>query len=62
MRNASFAFHELHEIKVHEKVLELSMNFHEMQILPFMNLPVHELKAIKVHELYCRKGHELSFS
>ena len=35
------------------------MNFNEMQILPFMNLPVHELPAIKNHELYCREVHEL---
>ena len=48
--NANFAFHELQEIKVHETVHELFMNFHEMQILPFMNLPIHELQEIKLHE------------
>ena len=32
------------------------MNFHEMQILPFMNLWVHEFQAIKVQELKLHKS------
>ena len=34
------------------------MNIREMQVLPFMNLPVHELREIKIHE----KVHELSIN
>ena len=26
------------------------MNFHEMQILPFMNLPIPEVQEIQLHE------------
>ena len=38
-------------MNVHEKVHGLFMNIREMQVLPFMNLPVHKLREIKIHEI-----------